>query len=256
MLALTDHDTTAGIRAAAEALPVGLTLVPGAEISCVVHVDEPRPISLHLLAYLFDPAEPAFAAARTRVRESRLTRAHQMVDKLRADGHPVTWERVRELAGGTVGRPHIAAALVEAGLVGSESAAFTPDWIADRGRYWVGKAELEVWEALRLVRDAGGVAVFAHPFARKRGVCVDADVIVAMAQAGLAGVEVDHPDHTARDRDLLRRLATGHGLVATGSSDFHGGSNSRRLGTPSTPRAAFEALLEQATGTRPITNTI
>jgi predicted metal-dependent phosphoesterase TrpH len=252
VLALTDHDTTAGIRAAAEALPAGLTLVPGAEISCVVDVGEPRLISLHLLAYLFDPAEPVFAAARTRVRESRLTRARQMVDKLRADGHPVAWERVREHAGGTVGRPHIAAALVEAGLVGSVDAAFTPDWIGQHGRYWVGKAELDVWEALRLVRGAGGVAVFAHPFARRRGACVDADVIAAMAQAGLTGLEVDHPDHAASDRETLRRLATEHGLVATGSSDFHGGADPRRLGTSTTSRAAFETLVEQATGAHPI----
>jgi predicted metal-dependent phosphoesterase TrpH len=261
VLALTDHDTTAGVDAAAAALPAGLTLVPGTELSCVVAAGGPagagarsgRWISLHLLAYLFDPAEPAFAAARDRTRRSRLGRAREMVDKLAADGHPVSWEQVSRLARGTVGRPHVAAALVEAGVVGSQAAAFTPDWIGVHGRYWVGKAEIDVWDALSLVRGAGGVAVLAHAFARRGGACVDAGAIAAMARAGLAGVEVDHPDHTAADRDRLRRLAADLGLVATGSSDFHGEGRPQRLGCETTPRAAYEALAAQASGAVPVT---
>nr|MDT0666733.1 PHP domain-containing protein [Micromonospora sp. DSM 115978] len=115
VIALTDHDTTSGLAEAAGALPAGLTLLPGAEISCFARVGDRTVIPLHLLAYLFDPSEPAFAAARRRVRESRVDRARRMAEKIAADGHPVSWDQVRGIAGGTVGRPHVAAALMAAG---------------------------------------------------------------------------------------------------------------------------------------------
>ncbi|WP_076829454.1 MULTISPECIES: PHP domain-containing protein [unclassified Frankia] len=253
VLALTDHDTTGGLDRAAAALPAGMTLLPGAEISCSVQVGGRR-IALHVLAYLFDRAEPRFAAARARLRDDRANHARRMVERIAAAGHPVRWERVQELARGTVGRPHVAAALVDAGVVPTVEAAFTREWIGSGGRFWLPKQQPDVWETLRMIRAAGGVSVFAHPFASARGDTVGPEVIVDMARAGLTGVEVDHPDHTPPDRERLRALAAELDLVATGSSDFHGGTGDRRvLGSESTSRESYEALVARASGAAPIT---
>lgn len=245
VIALTDHDTTGGWAEAAEALPSGLDLVRGAEISCIRDG-----ISLHLLAYLFDPEEPAFADARRELRESRIGRAERMVRLMEDDGHPVNWAQVQGLAGGTVGRPHIAQALMAHGLVGSVDEAFRPDWIGTNGRYWVAKRELDVVEAVRLVTGAGGVAVFAHPAAARRGRTVGDDVIALMAEAGLAGLEVDHIDHDDAARAHLRGLARDLGLLTTGSSDFHGTNKTVRLGANLTPVEAYEQIVARATGAK------
>ena len=243
VLALTDHDTTTGWDAAAAALPSGMSLVRGAEISCVR-----GGISLHLLGYLFDPEEPALADQLERLRISREGRAERMARMLEADGHGVTWERVRELAGGTVGRPHLAQALIELGHVGSVAEAFTPDWIGTHGRYWVAKAELDVVDAVRLVAGAGGVTVFAHPAASARGRTVGEEVIVELAEAGLTGIEVDHVDHDDQARAQLAGLAAELGLVVTGSSDFHGTNKTVQLAEHTTAVAEYERLIVGATG--------
>lgn len=243
VVALTDHDTTAGWAAAALARPDGLELVRGAEISCVS-----AGISLHLLAYLFDPAEPRFAAARERLRASRVGRAETMARRLEAAGTGVTWERVQQLAGGTVGRPHVAQALVEAGQVATVGDAFTVEWIGTGGRFHVSKAELDVVEAVQLVIGAGGVAVFAHPAASRRGRTVGDDVVRAMAEAGLAGLEVDHVDHDDAGRDRLRALADELDLLMTGSSDYHGANKTVRLGARTTGEDAYARLVGQARG--------
>ena len=243
VIALTDHDTTSGWEAAAGALPAGLRLVRGAEISC-----SRNGISLHLLAYLFDPTYRPLAARLDALVESRVTRAEQMVRMLVADGVPVTWEQVRELAGGAVGRPHIAQALMQAGLVGSVADAFTPEWVGTHGRYWGAKLELDVLEAIGLVKAAGGVAVFAHPGASSRGRTVADDVIADMAAAGLGGLEVDHPDHTPATRAHLRRTAEELGLLTTGSSDFHGANKTVALGDHLTSEDAYGRILALATG--------
>ncbi len=253
VVALTDHDTTSGLAEAAGILPTGLTLLPGAEISCGIRVEHGRWVSLHLLAYLFDATEPVFAAVRARLREDRVTRARRMVEKLAADGHPVRWEQVAAQADGVIGRPHVAEALVDAGLVSSLQAAFTPAWIGAGGRYWVGKDEPDALEAIRLVRDAGGVSVLAHPYASTRGPTIGPDVIAAMARAGLRGLEVDHPDHPQQARARLRRLATDLGLIVTGASDFHGPSKPQRLGAETTSGHAYEALIAEAYGAQPLT---
>lgn len=243
VVALTDHDTTAGWDEAADALPNGLRLVRGAEISCT-HGG----ISLHLLAYLFDPGHPPMVHALERLRASRVGRAERMVEQLVADGVPVTWGQVQGLAGGTVGRPHVAQALVDAGLVGSVGEAFSADWIGAGGRYWTGKDDLDALEAVRLVRDAGGVAVFAHPAATARGRTVGERVIEELAAAGLAGLEVDHPDHTEGARLRLRDLAAALGLLVTGSSDFHGTNKDVALGACLTGPASYAEIVDRATG--------
>jgi hypothetical protein len=243
VLALTDHDTTGGWSAAEQALPDGLTLVRGAEISCV-HDG----ISLHLLAYLFDPDEPRFRAARVELRDSRTKRAERMAQLLEAAGTGVTWARVREIAGGTVGRPHVAQALIEQGHVTTVSQAFTPEWIGTSGRYWVDKTELDVLDAVGMVAAAGGVSVFAHPRATRRGRTVSDEVIVAMAEAGLGGLEVDHVDHDDPAREQLRVLAGDLDLLVTGSSDFHGTAKTVQLGARTTDEQQYERLVAAATG--------
>jgi predicted metal-dependent phosphoesterase TrpH len=253
VVALTDHDNARGWAEAVAALPPGLTLVRGMEISCVAQV-EGRAVSLHLLAYLLDPDEPALAGELAALRESRLGRGEAMVRRLVDAGYPVTWERVFELAGGgSVGRPHVARALVEAGVLPDVSAAFTPEWLADHGRYWVPKAELDPAHAVRLVTDAGGVAVFAHPLASSRGAIVDEATIEAMAEAGLAGLEADHPDHPPDARRRAREIAERLDLVVTGSSDYHGSNKVQGLGAELTSPEAYEALVERATALGPVT---
>lgn len=254
VVAITDHDTTGGWAEAAEARPAGLALVRGAELSCRYAGGGADPISLHLLAYLFDPTEPALRAERARLRTSRLRRAERMVQMLRDDGRKITWEQVLAIAdGGTVGRPHIGRALIDNGQVSNLDAAFGPEWIGIHGRYWVAKEDMDVLAAIGLVRGAGGVPVFAHPRASRRGRIVDDSAIAEMADAGLAGLEIDHTDHTADERRQLHDLAARHGLLTTGSSDFHGTHKIVRLGAHVTAPAAYQALVAQATGSAVLT---
>ncbi|MFD5562046.1 PHP domain-containing protein [Kitasatospora griseola] len=250
VVALTDHDTVAGYGEATAAVAgTGLTLVPGAELSCQVDG-----ISMHMLAYLFDPAEPAFAAERELVRTDRFRRGRAIVERCRELGAPISWEQVQRIAGaGSVGRPHIASALVEAGVVASVSDAFTAEWLANEGRADVPKHETDPALAVRLVRGAGGVPVFAHPGAVKRGRTVSDRVIADLAAAGLAGLEIDHTDHDESTRSRLRELARELGLLVTGSSDYHGSRKTVRLGEFTTDPAVYEALVAQATGAKPIT---
>jgi hypothetical protein len=246
VLAITDHDTTGGWKAAAQARPQGLTLVRGAELSCRWYGVEPA-IPLHLLAYLFDPDEPALAADLARLRTDREQRAEKIVELLRADGVDITWPEVSGYAaGGSVGRPHIAQALIRAGLVRTTNEAFASPWLG--ARYFVPKADLDVFEAVRAVRAAGGVAVFAHPNATIRGRVVPDKLIVDLAAAGLFGLEADHEDHSPDQRVHVRALAEELGLVVTGSSDFHGTHKTVRLGAFTTAPEAYERIVSAATG--------
>jgi 3',5'-nucleoside bisphosphate phosphatase len=249
VIALTDHDTVAGHREAARELPAGVTLVPGAELSCRLEGH-----SVHLLAYLFDPANDALAGEMAEIRESRLFRAKAMVDKLAAAGVPVTWEQVSEIAGGgVVGRPHIARAMIEAGVVASIEEAFTPDWLGPGGPAYVSRYALDPARAIRLVRAAGGVTVLAHPRGSGRGWQIPAAVIADLGEAGLTGIEVDHPQHDERARAGLRELAAELGLIPSGGSDDHGALTGFRLGSQTAPDGSYEALIERATGARPVT---
>ncbi|MDT4987786.1 MAG: 3,5-nucleoside bisphosphate phosphatase [Micromonosporaceae bacterium] len=250
VIGLTDHDTTDGWQPAAAALVPGLTLLPGAELSCRWFGARPA-IPLHLLAYLFDPADEALAAELTRVRTDRERRAQRMVDLMRVDGIDVTWEEIRRYAdGGTVGRPHLAQALIRRGLVATVSEAFTPGLLG--GRYRVSKRDIDVFAALRLVQDAGGVTVFAHPRATKRGRVVPDDLIPQLADAGLFGLEADHDDHTAAERAHVRALAQRYGLIVTGSSDFHGTHKTVRLGAFLTAPDGYERIVAAAKGYQPV----
>ncbi|MFJ6655416.1 PHP domain-containing protein [Streptomyces sp. NPDC091377] len=251
VIALTDHDTTRGHAEAIAATPEGLTLVTGAELSC--RVDG---VSLHMLAYLFDPEEPALLAERELVRDDRVPRAQGMVAKLNELGVPVTWEQVERIAaGGSVGRPHLASALVELGVVPTVDAAFAGDWLADGGRAYLEKHETDPFEAIRLVKSAGGVTVFAHPAASKRGRTVPESVIVEMAAAGLDGIEVDHMDHDLDARARLRGLAKELGLLVTGSSDYHGSRKTCVLGEYTTDPEVYGEIVRRASGAFPVPGT-
>lgn len=249
VVALTDHDTVAGHAEAVDAVrdAVGappLTLVRGAELSCLFDG-----ISLHLLGYLFDPAHPDLAREMESLRTDRTRRAQAMVDKLVELGVPINWEQVRRIAGdAVVGRPHIARALVDLGVVPDVSAAFTAEWIGNDGRAYVEKYSLTPKRAIDLVKAAGGVTVFAHPAASSRGAVVDDAAINAFADAGLDGIEIDHPDHDDEARARLRHIAADLGLLATGSSDYHGFHKSTPLGAETTDPDVFDELVSRATG--------
>ncbi|MBB1255140.1 PHP domain-containing protein [Streptomyces alkaliterrae] len=249
VVALTDHDTVAGHDEAIAALPTGLTLVTGTEFSC--RLDG---VGLHMLGYLFDPAEPELARERELVRDDRVPRARAMVGRLREMGVPITWERVLDIAAdGSIGRPHIATAMVEAGVIDDVSQAFTADWIADDGRAYVNKHELDPFTAVRLIKNAGGVAVFAHPRAVKRGQVVPESTIAELAAAGLDGIEADHMDHDATTRARLHGLAHDLGLLATGSSDYHGDRKTCRLGDFTTSPDVYAEIAARGSGASPVT---
>ena len=241
VVALTDHDTVRGWAAATEALPSGLRLVRGAEISCVYDG-----VSLHLLAYLFDPEHEALAEEMSMALDDRVPRAKAIVGKLAAAGHPITWELVLAQLqdGATVGRPHIADTLVAVGVVPDRTAAFDT-LLHDGSEFFVGHYYVDAVRAVQLVREAGGVPVFAHPAAAKRGPTVGDDAIVAMAAAGLAGLEVDHRDNPPEARDRLRALAADLDLLVTGASDYHGTGKENRLGENTTDPEVLTALLAQ-----------
>lgn len=250
-IALTDHDTTAGWDAATAALPPGLTLVPGAELSCVSYHDSPHGISVHLLAYLFDPTSPAVVTEQTRLRLERRTRVRAMAERMAADGLPVDADEIMGLlpADSPAGRPHLAQALVRAGLVSTVDQAFAEYLGAGRG-YYLPRQDTPVEDAIDMIAEAGGVTVFAHPFARSRGRIVSVDTLVALAEHGLTGVEVDHPNHDEETRAELRGLARELNLVPTGSSDYHGTNKTIAIGAETTAPESLEVLVDKASGYR------
>ncbi len=241
VVALTDHDTTAGWTEAAEAAQRhGVALVRGTEISTKAHG-----VSVHLLSYLQDPTHPDLVAEMDATRSDRLTRARRMVDLL-AEDFPVSWDGVLAHTGpdATIGRPHIADALVSAGVVASREEAFAT--VLHPGtRYYVPHHAPDAVATVRAVRAAGGVPVFAHPGAVARGRVVPEETIEEMAAAGLAGLEVDHRDHDDATRARLRDLARALGLVVTGSSDYHGAGKPNRLGENTTSPESLAVIEEQ-----------
>ena len=218
-----------------------------------MHVEgDGRRVTLHLLAYLMNPDDARLQGEWARLRASRRTRGRAMVENLVADGYPISWARVDELAsGGSVGRPHLARALVEAGVVPDVDTAFR-DLLSSRQRYYVRKADTDVFDALELITGAGGLPVFAHPIARRRGPVVSDRTIAEMAAKGLVGLEVDHPDHGPDDRDHAAALARRLDLIATGSSDYHGRNKRTSLGARLTQAEQYARLLALPSAIRPV----
>ncbi|MHC8608462.1 PHP domain-containing protein [Paenarthrobacter ureafaciens] len=244
-VALTDHDSTDGWDKAAEAaIHHGLAFVPGMEISCRTD----KGISVHLLSYLHDPTHPGLLEEINKSRDARLTRAERMVTLLSED-YPLTWDDVihHVAPGATVGRPHIADALVAAGVVADRSEAFN-SILTSHSRYFIQHYAPDPALAVGLVRAAGGVPVFAHPVASSRGRIVGDKTYREMIDAGLLGLEIDHRDNPEEGRKFLRNLAAEHGLLITGSSDYHGTGKPNLLGENLTDPAVLERIEELGTG--------
>lgn len=243
-VALTDHDTTAGWEPAEEAAAKHtIALIRGMELSTVSEDGIP----VHVLSYLHDPTNIELLAEIARSRNARYKRAKRMAELLAQD-FPITWDLVKQqtTAEATIGRPHLADALVKIGAVPSRSAAF--DSILRGGsKYYVPHYAPDPVLGVELIRAAGGVPVFAHPAAKVRGRTVSAQLFYDMLDAGLAGVEVYHRDNSGSGKQWLLEFAKNHDLLVTGSSDYHGAGKPNQLGEHTTPRATVEAIQAQAT---------
>jgi 3',5'-nucleoside bisphosphate phosphatase len=239
VVALTDHDTTEGLEEAdATGREVGVRVVPGVEFSA-----EYEGTSIHVLCYWPDVADPGLVEELGRLRDTRLRRGELMVEKLQALGLPISFERVREIAGGgNIVRPHVAQAMVEAGIVETEKDAFDR-YIADGGPASVPKHALDPVDAVALIRSAGGACVLAHPGMWGDQTSVPDELIERMAAAGMAGLEVDHCDHTPEQRAYYGAVAERLGLIPTGGSDCHGARyDPVRLGSALTSPESYAAL--------------
>ena len=238
MLGITDHDTIAGwaeaIAAAADT--GGIAIVRGTEISTTM-----QGRSVHLLSYLHNPENSGLVAAFARTKESRLARLKRMTTLLSAD-YPITWDSVLAQIepGASVGRPHIADALVAAGVVPDRDAAFA-DMLSPRSKYYTRYEAPQTSEMVSLVRAAGGVPVLAHPFA-SRGRGMTDDEVIELVNAGLLGIEVWHREQDLAARQRALDLANSLGLWPTGSSDYHGFGKPNRLGENYTAEPVFAEI--------------
>jgi 3',5'-nucleoside bisphosphate phosphatase len=243
-IAITDHDTTEGFGeafAAAGADGPAIEVVPGIEFSA-----EYDGASLHVLSYWIDPANQELRDELRRLHDTRFRRGEMMVEKLQALGYEISFDRVREIAGGgPIARPHVATAMVEAGIVSTEKEAFDR-YISDDGMAYVPKHALHPMDALRLITSAGGICVLAHPGMWKGAGSVPEVLIEEMAAGGMAGLEVDHPDHDDEQRATYRRIAERLDLVPTGASDCHGARYDYRLGSETTDATRVEELRRRA----------
>ena len=246
-VALTDHDSTAGWQAARDAASgTGLTLIPGMELSTNY-----GPASVHMLAYLFDPLDPTIVAETARIRDGRLHRAERIVERISKD-YGITWADVlaQSTDGGTIGRPHIADALVAHGDVSDRSAAFQSilHWKSGYYEKYYAPSPLD---GVRMIVAAGGVPVLAHPATHGRYRVIEEHAIKVLVDAGLFGLEIHHRDNTEDGKIRLFELARKFGLVVTGSSDYHGEGKPNRLGENTTEPAVLEKIVAAGTGSRP-----
>ncbi len=246
-VAVTDHDSTAGwSEAFAAASGTGLTVIPGMELSTNF-----GPASVHMLAYLFDPSDATVTAETAKIRAGRKNRAERIVERIAVD-YDITWDDVlaQSVTGGTLGRPHIADALVAKGLVTDRSAAFESilHW---RGAYYEKYYAPSPLEGVRMIVAAGGVPVLAHPATRGRYRVIEERVIAELVAVGLVGLEIRHRDNTEDGKLRLHELAVKYDLVVTGSSDYHGEGKPNRLGENTTEPDALERIVDLGTGSAP-----
>ncbi|MEY3215134.1 MAG: hypothetical protein RLZZ82_368 [Actinomycetota bacterium] len=247
VLGISDHDTTSGWKEATDSLRGSLKLALGAEISCLTEDG----VSVHMLGLLFDPLHEEMQQVLEETRDGRLPRMRKMIEKMRAEGMDISMEDV-ELAmpkGATMGRPHLADALVAKKIVKTRDEAFI-DLLHNESRFYVSHAAPTPVEAIKLIRRAGGVAVIAHPFASHRGQVLKPEDFSELITAGLNGVEVDHRDQNPDERGMLRNIAHELDLVITGSSDYHGTGKLNSLAENHTNREQWEKLESQANARR------
>ena len=246
-LAITDHDSTAGWSEAISALQPQIELVLGAEISCLTSDG----ISVHMLGLLFDGDNDEMQQMLADSRDTRLPRMRKMVELLSADGINISLDDVYRATpeGATVGRPHLADALVANGVVASRDEAFL-NLLNNESKYYVTHAAPTPEDAIRIIRKAGGVAVIAHPFASRRGQVITADTFTDLVDAGLNGIEVHHRDQNAQEQATLQAIARELNLAITGSSDYHGTGKLNGLAENTTHQAQWEQLEAQANARR------
>ena len=247
VLGISDHDTTSGWKEATETLRGSLKLALGSEISCLTTDG----ISVHMLGLLFDPEHAEMQQVLEETRDGRLPRMRKMIEKMREEGMDISMEDVEQAmpAGATMGRPHLADALVAKKIVKSRDEAFV-DLLHNESRFYVSHAAPTPAEAIALIRRAGGVAVIAHPFASHRGQILKAEDFSNLVAAGLNGIEVDHRDQNPDERAMLRSIAKELDLVVTGSSDYHGTGKLNSLAENHTHREQWEKLESQANARR------
>lgn len=250
VLGISDHDTTSGWEEATQTLRGSLQLALGAEISCLTHDG----ISVHMLGMLFDPKHAEMQQVLEETRDGRLPRMRKMIEKMREEGMDISIEDVEKAmpAGATMGRPHLADALVAKKIVKSRDEAFI-DLLHNDSRFYVSHAAPTPAEAIALIRRAGGVAVIAHPFASHRGQILQSEDFAELVAAGLNGIEVDHRDQNPDERAMLRVIARELDLVVTGSSDYHGTGKLNSLAENHTHREQWEKLEAQANARRVVT---
>ena len=247
VLGLMDHDTVAGWDEAINYLRPGMSLVLGSEISCQT-LDG---ISVHMLGMLFDPENQELADVLATTRDNRLTRMNRIITRLNEAGFEVTIDDVlAQLApGATLGRPHLADALIAKKIVASRDEAFT-ELLHNNSKFYISHYSPTPEAAIKLIKQAGGVAVIAHPLASLRGRTVSIDSFKSMVEAGLDGIEISHRDQSEEERELLREVVAQYGIIATGSSDYHGNGKLNELAEFTTKPEDFEALEARADARR------
>ena len=238
-LAITDHDSTSGWNEAISALRPPMSLVLGAEISTLTL----NGVSVHILGLLFDGQDRDLQAMLSDSRDTRIPRMRKMIELLAADGIPITMEDVIAVTppGATVGRPHLADALVNKKVIASRDEAFI-DLLHNGSKYYVTHAAPTPEDAISQIRKAGGVAVIAHPFASRRGEIISTTTFSSLVAAGLNGIEINHRDHSQIEREQLTEMADELQLIKTGSSDYHGNGKLNALGENLTDPIQWERL--------------
>ena len=249
IIGLTDHDSISGWQEATDALRTGISLVPGAEISC----QTPDGISVHILGLLFDSNNSELMSTLEKTRENRHGRMEKIIARINEAGIDITMDDVLEQLsdGATLGRPHLADALVKKGIVASRDEAFT-QMLHNNSKYYVSHYSPTPEAAIKLIKAAGGVSVIAHPMASHRGRTISLETFGSIIQAGLDGIEVDHRDHSPDEKSQLIKLANESNLVMTGASDYHGNGKLNTLGEYTTKPEQWEKLESRSNARRVI----
>jgi predicted metal-dependent phosphoesterase TrpH len=243
VLGIADHDSTSGWNEAISALHGDIQLALGAEVSCLTEDG----ISVHMLGLLFDGENQPLQQLLSDSRDTRIPRMKKMIENLQGAGYEISLEDVQAATppGATVGRPHLADALVARNIVKSRDEAFT-HLLHNDSPFYVSHFAPTPEDSIRAIRAAGGVAVIAHPFASRRGQVLSANSFQSLVEAGLNGIEVFHRDQSEDERAQLIAIATELNLVVTGSSDYHGTGKLNKLGENTTTQAEWERLESMA----------
>lgn len=249
IIGLTDHDSISGWQEATDALRPGIALAPGAEISC----QTPDGISVHILGLLFDSKNVELLKTMEETRENRHGRMEKIIARINEAGIEISMAEVLEqlAEGATLGRPHLADALVKKGVVATRDEAFS-QMLHNKSKYYVSHYSPTPEVAIKLIKAAGGVSVIAHPMASHRGRTISLETFGSLIEAGLDGIEVDHRDHSPDEKTQLIELARENNLVMTGASDYHGNGKLNLLGEYTTQIEQWKRLEDRASGQKVI----